>query len=316
LDDRVDITAVIPVHNEEENIKDLYLSLKKVLGKQKKEYEIVFVDDGSTDSSFDILEKLAEKDGRVVVVKFRRNFGQTSAISAGFDVSRGDAIVTIDSDLQNDPEDIPKLLEILDSGFDLVSGWRKERKDKPSKKIFSSISNKLARLITGIRIHDFGCTLKAYKRETLEDVVLFGEMHRYIPAIVAWNGYKITECEVTHHPRRHGKSKYGIWRLIRGFLDLLNIRFWMSFSSTPLYFFGFVGLAQFVLGCLMGLYFTIKKVFYGMPLADKPVLLLSVLLIVLGFQFITLGFLGESMVRIHYEGLNKKTYRIEKILGR
>lgn len=292
----------------------LYKELKSVLKRLKKGYEIIFVDDGSTDDTFKILKTLREKDKKVKIIKFRKNFGQTAAISAGFNRAKGNIMVTMDGDLQNDPEDIPKLLEKIGEGYDVISGWRVDRKDPIVKRIPSRVSNWLARRLTGVNVHDFGCTLKVYKKDTLKNIELYGEMHRYIPALVSWKGFEIGEVKVRHHPRRHGKTKYGIVRLLKGFLDLLNIKFWIQYHARPIHLIGGLGLLSFFIGTMIGLYLSIMKFFFGVGLADRPLLLLAVLLVVLGVQFITFGFLAEIVVRVYYNTTNRKVYDIEKIV--
>ncbi|MFQ5892163.1 MAG: glycosyltransferase family 2 protein [Candidatus Methanofastidiosia archaeon] len=305
------LSIVIPVLNEEANLKVLYDSLKEVL--EEFDSEIVFVDDGSSDSTFEILKELHEIDEGVRVIRFRKNFGQTSAIQAGIEFSTGDVVVTMDSDLQNDPRDIPKLLKRIGE-FDVVSGWRKDRKDSFLKKrVPSHISNFLARKLTGVEIHDFGCTLKAYEREALQDLKLFGETHRYIPALVSWKGYSVGEVVVGHRERGGGKSKYGYKRLFKGFLDLINIKFLMSYSSRPLHFFGFLGLLQVFLGGIIGLYLVILRLFYSQSIQNRPLLLLAILLMVLGIQLITMGFLSEIIIRIYYT--EEKPYKIREVLS-
>lgn len=308
----VNMSVVIPVFNEGESIPHLAKSLKFVLDSPKTNYEIIFVDDGSTDNSFALLKSFHEDDEHIKIIKFRRNFGQTAALSAGFEYAKGEIIITMDADLQNDPEDIPLLLKKINEGYDVVSGWRADRKDSLTKKISSKFSNWLARKLTGIDIHDFGCTFKAYKRECIDDLELYGEVHRYIPALVAWKGFKVGETKVNHHPRKYGKTKYNIWRLLKGFLDLINIKFWTQYSTRPLHFFGILGIIQFLVGFLIGLYLTILKLFFGHSLADRPLLLLSTLLIILGIQFVTFGFLSEILIRVYYE--KRKSYAIDRVM--
>ncbi len=307
------ISVVIPVYNEEESIEALYKELKSVLDNIKKTYEIIFVDDGSTDKSFEILEKLHNKDKKVKVIKFRRNFGQTSAISAGFDNSKGDIIITMDADLQNDPKDIPKLLDEIKKGYDVVSGWRKNRKDPfITKKVPSKISNILARKLTGVNINDFGCTLKAYRRKAIENIELYGEMHRYVPALVSWRGFRIGEIPVIHHERRYGKTKYNVFRLMKGFLDLINIKFWTRYSTRPLHFFGAFGILMVLLGSIISIYLALTKIFLNESIGERPLLILGVLFVIVGVQFITFGFLYEILTKIYYS--NRKIYEVEKIL--
>ncbi len=309
-----EISIVIPIFNEEENIQILYSELNKILEELKKDYEIIFVDDGSNDRSFEILEKIHNEDKNVKIIKFRKNFGQTAAISAGFEKAKGEVVITMDADLQNDPNDIPCLLEKISEGYDVVSGWRKGRKDPLlRKKIPSKISNFLTRKLTGVNIHDFGCTLKAYKKEVLTDLELYGEMHRYIPAIVAWKGFRLSEIEVKHLPRKFGKSKYGIWRIMKGFLDLLVVVFWQKYSTRPIHLFGALGILMGFFGFLIGVYLTILRIFYNEGIKDRPLLLLGILLIILGVQFIIFGLLADIMIKIYYRK-KEKSYSIEKIL--
>jgi glycosyltransferase involved in cell wall biosynthesis len=305
------ISVVVPIYNERENILPLYERLKKVL---KKGDEIIFVDDGSTDGSYEILKELHSKDKNVKCIKFSRNFGKTAALMAGFEMAKGDVIVTIDGDLQNDPQDIPKLVEKLDE-YDAVNGWRYDRKDPfLSKKLPSIISNKISRWLTGLRLHDFNCGLKAYKKECLGGLELYGEMHRYIPAILAWKGYKVGEVKVKHYPRKHGKSKYGMARLARGLFDLINFKFWAGYSTRPLHFFGGIGLTMFFAGFLINFYLLILKLFYGETLSNRPLLLLGILLMIMGFQIFMTGFLAEIMIRNYYSSSNKKIYVIKEKL--
>ena len=309
-----EVSIVIPVLNESGSLPELYSKLKESMDKLKREYEIIFIDDGSADNSFEILKEIHLKDSRVKVIKFRKNFGQTVAISAGFDHAKGNVIVTMDSDLQNDPGDISKLLQKMDEGFDVVSGWRADRKDPFTKKIPSMISNFLARHLTSVKIHDFGCTLKAYKREVLNELELYGETHRYIPALVAWKGFKIGEIKVKHYPRKHGKTKYGWKRFIKGILDLILVTFWQRYSTRPIYVFGGLGLLLALLGAFLSGYLGFKRIFFGYPLSDRPALLLAVLTIIIGIQFIATGVLADIMLKVYYGQGLKKNYSIEKTL--
>lgn len=305
------ISIVVPVYNEEENIIPLFEKLRKIMD---GEYEIIFVDDGSTDKSYEILKKIHSENENVKCIKFSRNFGKTAALMAGFEMARGDIIVTIDADLQNDPEDIPKMIEMLNE-YDAVSGWRYERKDPfISKKLPSAISNKLSGWLTGLKIHDFNCGLKAYRKECLDGIELYGEMHRYIPAILAWKGYKVGEVKVKHHPRKYGKSKYGMKRLARGLFDLINFKFWAGYSTRPLHLFGGAGVAMFIAGFLIDLYLVFLKLLYGEKLSERPLLLLGTLLMIIGFQTFMTGFLAEIMIRNYYSSTNKKTYVIKEKL--
>jgi glycosyltransferase involved in cell wall biosynthesis len=314
-DNNISYSVVIPVFNERPNIIPLYKELKPVMDNLGKQYEILFIDDGSTDRTYSVIRKLHDKDKRVRAIRLRKNFGQTAAISAGFDYSKGKIIITMDGDLQNHPRDIPRLIAKINQGHDVVSGWRYNRKDPGlSKKIPSKISNRMARRLTKVNLHDFGCTLKAYRREAIEDIELYGEMHRYIPAVVAWRGYSVAEIKVEHRRRKHGITKYGAKRLLRGFLDLLNIKFWSDYSTRPIHFFGRIGALSFILGFLISMYKLIMRFVFGEGLEAGPLLIFAVMLIILGVQLIMFGFLGEIMVRMYYQD-KRKTYHVREILG-
>ena len=310
----LDLSVVIPVFNEEENLLELYGKLKEVLERTGRSYELIFVDDGSTDRSLEILKSIHEIDRRVKVIRFRKNFGQTAVLSAGFDHAKGKIIVTMDADLQNDPEDIPLLLGKIEEGYDVVSGWRADRKDPISKKIPSRISNWLASKLTGLKLHDFGCTLKAYRKEIIKNVRLYGDHHRYIPALASWQGAKIAEVKVRHHPRKHGKSKYGFKRLLRGFLDLIVVKFLVDYSTRPMHFFGILGLLLILGGFILGLSLVIERFLFHISLSDRPLLLLAVLLIIVGLQFLMIGLIGELVIRTYFETHKKPTYVIEEVI--
>jgi glycosyltransferase involved in cell wall biosynthesis len=309
------LSVVIPVYNEEENIRLLHERLKKALDPLDKEYEILFVDDGSTDGTLSILEEIQARDDTVIVLSLRRNFGQTAAFAAGFDFARGDVVVTMDGDLQNDPADIPKLLALVKDN-DLVSGWRKHRKDPFfTRRLPSIMANWLISNVTGVKLHDYGCSLKAYRREVIKNLRLYGEMHRFIPAVASWYGVRVAEVETVHHPRMHGKSKYGISRTVKVVLDLTTVKFLQSFSTKPIQFFGPVGILSGFLGFLILLYLTFDKVFFGRDIGGRPLLLLGALLIIVGIQLIGMGLLGEMLVRVYHESQRKPIYVIKKILG-
>jgi glycosyltransferase involved in cell wall biosynthesis len=309
------LSIVIPLYNEEENVQTLHERLKKTLDPLEKEYEILFVDDGSTDGTLPVLEEIQAKDKRIIVLSLRRNFGQTAAFAAGFDFARGDVIVTMDGDLQNDPADIPKLLELIKDN-DLVSGWRKKRKDPFfRRRVPSMIANWLISNVTGVKLHDYGCSLKAYRRDVIKNLKLYGEMHRFIPAVASWYGVRVAEVETIHHPRLRGRSKYGISRTIKVVLDLITVKFLQSFSTKPIQFFGPVGIMSGFLGFLISLYLAIDKLFLGHDIGGRPLLLLGALLIIVGIQLIGMGLLGEMLVRVYHESQRKPIYVIKKILG-
>ena len=320
------LSIIVPMYNEEENIDRFYKSVKPIMETLSKEYdhEMIFIDDGSRDRTLKRLKALAQRDEHVKVIVFGRNFGQTPAMSAGIDNSDGDIIITMDGDLQNDPKDIPAMLKMLhDEDLDVVSGWRYDRKDPGlSKKVPSKLSNKIARYITELPLHDFGCSLKIYRKESLADVRLYGEMHRYIPALVAWNGFKVGEMKVTHHARMFGQTKYGLKRLMRGFLDLLAIKFWNKFATRPLHFFGTWGLVFFGAGFLIGavkLGLRIAYIFnehWGQRLEAGPLLLFSVMLMIMGIQLFMFGFLGDMTIRTYYSQDRNKIYKVRSIIAK
>ena len=290
----MDISVVVPLYNEEDNVQLLYDELHEVLAALPGSAEMVFVDDGSKDRTLARLEAVQRQDPGVRVVALRRNFGQTAAMSAGFDHASGAVIVTMDGDLQNDPHDIPKLLAKLDEGFDVVTGWRFDRQDAMlSRRLPSQMANRLISWVTGVRLHDYGCTLKAFRREVIENIRLYGEMHRFIPAIASGMGIAFTEIKVNHRARRFGASKYGISRTIRVLLDLMTVKFLLSYATRPLHVFGSIGIFSSVAGFLIALVLLIQRQCFGMPLGDRPMLLLAILLMFLGIQFITIGLLAE-----------------------
>jgi dolichol-phosphate mannosyltransferase len=283
--------------------------------KMKRPWEVVFVDDGSTDGTYELLKKLHGNDECMCVVKLRRNFGQTAAMTAGFDHAQGEIIVCLDGDLQNDPQDIPQLVNKLGEGYDVVSGWRANRQDGFwLRTLPSRIANWLISRTTGTYLHDYGCTLKVYRADMIRELRLYGEMHRFIPALIAGNGARITEIPVNHYARHHGKSKYGISRTVRVILDLLTVKFLLSFLTRPLQIFGLIGLLSFSIGITICSYLTVMKIFAGYSLADRPLLFLGILLVLLGVQFICLGILAEIQTRSYYESSKKCTYSIREVL--
>lgn len=313
----MDISLVIPIFNEEENIPLLYAEIIEVLNATDYQYEMIFVDDGSSDSSVNVLENLSKEDEKVVVIALRRNFGQTAAMSAGFDHARGEIIVSMDGDLQNDPHDIPYMVAKINEGYDVVTGWRHDRKDPfISRKLPSMLANKLISWLTGVGLHDYGCTLKAFRHEVTENIHLYGEMHRFIPAIASGMGISFTEVKVNHRARRFGTSKYGISRTIRVVLDLMTVKFLLSYATRPLHVFGTVGVISAGIGFLMALVMTLQRFFAGVGLSDRPLLLLAVLLIFMGVQFVTMGLLAELIVRTYHESQKKPIYFVRRIIGR
>jgi glycosyltransferase involved in cell wall biosynthesis len=311
----MELSIVIPVFNEEANLVPLFDELKTALSTYKA-CEIVFVDDGSTDSSFSILKKIQESNKQVKVIRFRRNFGQTAALAAGFKYAEGDVIVTMDADCQNDPADIPKLLAKIDEGHDLVSGWRYDRKDRLlSRRLPSRIANFLISWTTDVKLHDYGCTLKAIKKEVAKSITLYGELHRFIPAVASWMGVNIAEVKVNHRPRHLGQSKYGISRTFRVLLDLITVKFLLSYSGRPIHFFGLPGLVCGFFGFLLALYMTIERLFFGIALANRPLLLFAVLLILIGIQFIVFGLLAELQTRTYHETQNKSIFVVKETHG-
>lgn len=312
---KIDISVVIPLFNEEKSVKLLCEKLKHTLDNIDKSYEIILIDDGSKDETFSNLKEIHKKDKRFKIIKFRRNFGQTAAISAGFDYAKGDIIITMDGDLQNDPDDIPSLLKKMDEGYDIVSGWRKNRKDAFIKRRMPShIANFLISKLTGVKLHDYGCTLKAYKKEVVKNIHLYGEMHRFIPALASWTGATVAEIQVTHHPRKYGKAKYGLSRILRVILDLITVKFFLSYFTRPIQIFGVWGILSMIFGLFSGIALILMKVLAGVDMTGNPFLLLSALLLIVGVLFIVLGLLGEVNIRIYYELQNKSIYVVRKII--
>lgn len=282
----------------------------------KKDVEIIFVDDGSTDGTYAALSRLHRQDSRIRVVGLRRNFGQTAAMAAGISYARGDILVFMDGDGQNDPKDIPALLEKMEEGFDLVSGWRSPRRDPFwTRRLPSQLANNLISWMTQVKLHDYGCTLKSIRRAIAKDLKLYGEMHRFIPAIAFERGARVGELKVGHRPRLRGKSKYGLVRTFRVILDLLTVKFLMTYGTRPLHIFGLMGLLSGGVGFFFAFYLTLQKVLYGIDIGGRPLLLLAVMLIMIGFQFITMGLLGEMLARTYHESQDKPIYAVREVLG-
>jgi len=311
----IDLSIIIPIYNERESIGKLYDNLNGALSRMNLKYEVLLIDDGSVDGTFNELLKVHRKNKLFKIIRFRKNFGQTSAISAGFSYAEGEVVVTLDADLQNDPRDIPVLLEKLNEGYDIVSGWRKNRKDKAVTRIFPSIvANKIISKLTGVHLHDYGCTLKAYRKEVVKNINLYGEMHRYIPAIASWMGVKVAEVPVMHHSRKYGKSKYGVSRTIKVILDIITVKFLLSYSQSPIQMFGLLGLFSGMIGFIMTAYLIIMRLFFNQSLADRPLFIISIFMIFIGVQLITIGLLAEVLIRVYHKVQDRTTYVIKDII--
>ena len=312
----MDISVVIPFLNEEPNLQPLCEELSAALDPTKKDYELVFIDDGSVDKGVEVLEGLIASIPQIRIVSLRRNFGQTAAMAAGLDFASGDVVVTIDADRQNDPADIPAMVAKLEEGYDLVCGWRHKRKDAAiMRKLPSKIANRLIAKTTGVVLHDYGCTLKAMTKTIAKKITLYGEMHRFIPAVASAVGVKIAEVKVNHRARVAGESKYGISRTFRVILDLVTVKFLLRYSARPIHFFGMPGLALTSVGGLGMAYLLVGKLFFGMSIADRPLLMLSILLLILGVQFVLFGLIGEMQTRIYHESQDKPVYYIRETFG-
>jgi glycosyltransferase involved in cell wall biosynthesis len=310
----MDLSVVVPVYNEAENLQPLCQRIHEALAPTAWTYEIVIVDDGSTDGSDQILAGLHAENSRLKVLRFRRNFGQTAALAAGFTYAHGNIIVSLDGDLQNDPTDIPRLVAKLNEGYDLVNGWRLKRQDPfLRRRLPSQVANWLISLTTRVKLHDYGCTLKAFRRDVAKELKLYGEMHRFIPALAGDLGARITEVPVTHHPRRRGRSKYGLTRTFWVLLDLLTVKFLSSYATRPSHLFGMCGLLAVLLGAAITTMLGIQKVFFGVSLAGRPLFLLGTLLVVIGVQFVTLGLIGEMLARTYHESQEKPIYWIKEV---
>lgn len=311
----MEISVVIPAYNEELNVEPLSNKVKSVLNTITSKYEIIFVDDGSKDNTFENLQKLNKKDKKIRIIKFKRNFGKAAALAAGFEQAKGKIIITMDADMQDDPEEIPAMINKLNLGYDLIVGWKYPRRDSISKIFFSRIFNLLVRRLTRITIHDSDCNFRVMRNEVAKDLrnSIYGGLFRYIPSLAHWKGYRVTEMKVTHHPRKFGEAKFsGSGRLIRGFLDLITIKFLISFEKSPSYFFGKFGLGLLGLGSLSSLYLLFVKYWLGQNIGNRPLLLLTILLLILGVQFIFFGLLGEMITRTAQK--HDTGYKISKVL--
>jgi glycosyltransferase involved in cell wall biosynthesis len=311
-----DISVFLPVFDEEPNLRLLHQKLDEALRKLGRTAEIIYVDDGSKDGSLAILRELAAKDARVRVVALRRNYGQTAAMAAGIDAARGRVLIPMDADLQNDPVDIARLLDKLDEGYDVVSGWRKNRQDKlVTRKIPSMLANRLISWIGGVPLHDYGCSLKAYRRESLEDVRLYGEMHRFIPIYASWAGARVTEIPVEHHARTAGKSKYGLSRTIKVLFDLMTIKFMASYQTKPIYIFGTFGVLSFLVSVITGLWALILKLWHKADFIQTPLPIIAIVMFAVGIQFLLMGLLAEMLVRTYHESQSKRIYAVREKIG-
>ncbi len=309
----MNFSIVVPIYNEQENIDELYSAIVGALDGIDPCFEMIMVDDGSKDGSYEALKRLAAGDGRLKVIRFRRNFGQTAAMAAGFDAASGDVVIPMDGDLQNDPRDIPRLIEKLHEGYDVVSGWRSERKDTfINRTLPSMLANGLISMMTGVHLHDYGCTLKAYRREVLEGINLYGEMHRFIPALASQVGARVTELPVRHHPRLHGMSKVGISRTVRVILDLMTVKFLLAYSTKPIQLFGRWGLYTLCAGFASGAMTLYMKLFEHLSMNRNPLLILTAFLLFMGVQFIVMGLLGELNARTYYEAQGKPIYVVRE----
>ncbi|HEY6000677.1 MAG TPA: glycosyltransferase family 2 protein [bacterium] len=310
------LSVVIPVYNEEGSVGELARRLTEVLAAMGPTWEVIFVDDGSRDRTVEIVRAINREEPRVKLVRFRRNFGQTAALAAGFDYASGEVVVTMDGDLQNDPADIPRLVAKIGEGYDLVNGWRVKRKDTfLTRRLPSIVANALISRITGVRLHDYGCTLKAFRHEVAKSVSLYGELHRFIPAIASGMGVEVAELPVNHHPRTTGTSKYGLFRTVKVLLDLITVKFLLSYSTRPIHVFGLIGLISGGLGVGIGGWLSYQKLFLGVGLSNRPLLFLAILLVIVGVQFITMGLLAELQTRIYHESQKRPTYTVRETLG-
>lgn len=305
------VSIVVPLLNEEESLGELYTQIVAALTPLAKPFELIFVDDGSTDRSFAVLGELHAKDPRVKAIRFRRNFGKSAALSVGFREAQGNYVVTMDADLQDDPAEIPALIEMLEQGYDLVSGWKKKRHDPISKTIPSRLANSVTAMMTGIPIHDMNCGLKAYRKEVVKGISVYGELHRYIPALAHWAGFRVGEKVVNHRPRKFGHTKFGISRLSRGFLDLLTVLFTTRYIRRPLHLFGVWGIISFIIGVFIDGYLSIEWFLGRTSLSNRPLFLLGFLFIIIGIQFVSFGLLGEMINR---QQRDETTYSIRETL--
>ncbi len=303
------VSIVIPLLNEEESLRTLYNEIKKAMRGISSDHEIVFVDDGSTDKSLNTIKELARADNKIYYISFKTNYGKSAALQVAFKQVTGDAVITMDADLQDDPSEIPNLLKKLADGYDMVSGWKKKRHDPFIKKLSSKFFNYITRLFTHVKIHDFNCGLKAYRKQVVQNINVYGELHRYIPVLADWKGFSVAEVVVKHHPRRYGKTKFGISRFFKGFVDLITVVFTTRYIKRPMHLFGFVGLITALVGFVISAWLTFEKMFYGTGIGNRPLLFLGILLIIVGVQFFAIGLLGEILV---HNSNDEKEYVIKE----
>lgn len=297
----MELSIVIPLLNEKESLNELYQQIKNVVQQLQKSYEIIFIDDGSSDGSEKVLFDLHERDKNVKIIQFRKNYGKSAALAEGFARVEGDFVITMDADLQDDPNEIPRLLQKLEEGYDLVSGWKKKRYDPLSKRLPSKFFNWFVSKVAGIRLHDFNCGLKIYRNEVVKTLKLYGQLHRFIPMLAHWQGFRVSEIPVQHHPRKYGESKFGVSRFTSGLFDLITIVFLSKFKKRPLHLFGGAGLISFMAGLLISLYLTFERIFTRTYLSNRPILFLGILLIIVGIQFVSIGLLGEMITETQTE---------------
>jgi len=294
VNSKIDLSIVIPLYNEEESVRELYYKIQQVLEKLNSTYEICFIDDGSTDGSLGQLKELKNKHPQIKIISFRKNYGKSAALSEGFDLAEGEIIITMDADLQDDPEEIPNLLGKIEAGYDMISGWKKKRQDPISKTLPSKFFNWTTSMLTGIKIHDFNCGLKAYRKDVVKEIPVYGELHRYLPVLAHWLGYRVGEVVVKHHARRYGKTKYGLRRFFDGFFDLLTVLFLTRYRQKPMHLFGLLGLVTFFLGTIILGYLTVLW-FIGTGIGNRPLLFLGILLVIVGMQSFSIGLIGEMI---------------------
>lgn len=292
----VEISIIVPLYNEQDNLEPLLDRIVETLSRMDRSYEVIFIDDGSSDGSFEVIQRLHDRHQGVRAVQFRKNHGKSAALAVGFQEARGEVIITMDADLQDDPEEIPNLISKLEEGYDLVSGWKYKRHDPITKTLPSKLFNRVTCLISGIRIHDINCGLKAYRREVTESIQVYGELHRYLPVLAHWKGFRIAEIKVRHHPRLHGRSKFGAGRFVKGFLDLVTVTFLTQFTRRPMHLFGVLGLILFLVGLIINLYLTWLWL-HGIGIGHRPLLFLGILLVMVGVQFLLMGLIGEMITQ-------------------